>query len=72
MKFLLPLFVPVVLLAQASPGSLFSPAGPLAEPARDLRAGAVGDVLTILVSDRASAIARRNPGVSKLPQSGCL
>ena len=58
MKLLLLILVPAALLAQTSPGSLFSPSGPLAEPARDLRAGAVGDVLTILVSDRASAIAK--------------
>jgi len=41
-----------------SPGSLFTPGGRLAETARDLRAAQVDDLVTILVSDRASAVAR--------------
>jgi flagellar L-ring protein precursor FlgH len=40
-----------------SPGSLFIAAGPLANAARDLRAGSPGDIVTIVVSDRASASA---------------
>jgi flagellar L-ring protein precursor FlgH len=41
----------------ASPGSLFTPSGILADPARDVRAADVGDIVTILVSDTASAVA---------------
>jgi flagellar L-ring protein FlgH len=51
------LFAPAIVFAQ-SPGSLFSASGPLANPARDLRAGEIGDIVTIVVSDRASAIAK--------------
>src|SRR5262249_10586044 len=60
MKLLLILAGPVALLAQlgASPGSLFSASGRLADATRDLRAGEVGDLVTIVVSDRASAIAK--------------
>jgi flagellar L-ring protein precursor FlgH len=41
-----------------SPGSVFTPAGRLADPARDLRAGQVDDIVTIRVLDRASAVSR--------------
>ena len=41
----------------ASPGSLYSPSARLADLGRDLRAAALNDTLTILVSDRASALA---------------
>lgn len=41
-----------------SPGSLFSSSGQLADAVRDLRAGRVDDIVTILVSDRASAAAK--------------
>jgi len=40
----------------ASPGSLFTPSGILADPTRDVRAAGVGDIVTILVSDTASAV----------------
>lgn len=40
-----------------SPGSLFSPGGQLADAVRDLRASRLDDIVTILVSDRASATA---------------
>lgn len=40
----------------ASPGSLFSPTAGLADPTRDMQAGRVNDIVTILVSDRASAV----------------
>ncbi len=40
-----------------SPGSLFSASAPLADAVRDLRASRVDDIVTILVSDRASASA---------------
>lgn len=42
----------------SSPGSLFTPSGRLADPARDVRAGEIGDIVTILVNDSASAIAK--------------
>lgn len=41
----------------ASPGSLFTPGSPLLELGRDLRASHVDDVITILVAERASAVA---------------
>ena len=41
----------------ASPGSLFSASGQLVDAVRDLRAGRVDDIVTILVSDKASATA---------------
>jgi flagellar L-ring protein FlgH len=40
-----------------SPGSLFTPSGRLAELTRDVRAAEIGDIVTILVSDTASAVA---------------
>lgn len=42
----------------ASPGSLYSTAGRFGDVARDLRASQVDDLVTIVVSDRASAVAR--------------
>lgn len=48
---------PLKAQVKPSPGSLFTATGRLADPIRDLRAGAVGDVITIVVSDSASAIA---------------
>ncbi|HSB16675.1 MAG TPA: flagellar basal body L-ring protein FlgH [Bryobacteraceae bacterium] len=42
----------------ASPGSVWSSSAKLADPARDVRAGAVDDVVTILVMERASAVAK--------------
>jgi flagellar L-ring protein precursor FlgH len=42
----------------ASPGSLFTPSGRLADPTRDLRAYEAGDLVTIIVSDQASALSR--------------
>ncbi len=41
---------------EASPGSLYSGAGRLSDLARDLRASQVHDLITILVSDQASAV----------------
>lgn len=43
---------------RSSPGSLFDPAGRFADVARDLRASQVNDLVTIEVSDHASAISR--------------
>ena len=55
------LFIPIAfsaaLMAQPSPGSLFVPGGRLAAPTRDLRASDIGDIVTILVKDNASAVA---------------
>lgn len=45
-----------ILVAQ-SPGSLFLTGGPLTNAARDVRASTAGDIVTIVVSDRASATA---------------
>jgi flagellar L-ring protein precursor FlgH len=41
-----------------SPGSLFTPDSRLADLARDFRARQAGDLVTILVADRASAVSR--------------
>ena len=41
----------------SSPGSLFSSSGYLADSTRDLRANRAGDVITILVTESASAVA---------------
>jgi flagellar L-ring protein FlgH len=43
---------------QPSPGSLFVSTARLADAARDMRASQVDDVVTIVVSDRASALAK--------------
>jgi len=43
---------------QGSPGSLFFSGSQLGELARDLRASQVDDLVTIVVADRASAVAR--------------
>lgn len=48
---------PVYAQLGGSPGSLFTPSGRLADPARDVRAADVGDIVTIVVSDTASAVA---------------
>ena len=59
MKYLWLLLVPVAARAQmgASPGSLFTPSGRLADSARDLRAGQVDDIVTIVVSESLAAVA---------------
>jgi flagellar L-ring protein FlgH len=55
--FLLAVFLPAVPAAQkvASPGSVFVSAGMLADATRDLRANQVDDLLTIVVTENASA-----------------
>jgi flagellar L-ring protein precursor FlgH len=40
----------------SSPGSLYVPSGNLADMGRDLRAGALGDVITIVVNEATSAV----------------
>lgn len=46
----------------SAPGSIFAAQGSLADMGRDLRAKMVGDMVTILISDRASAVSK---GTSK-------
>jgi flagellar L-ring protein precursor FlgH len=50
--------LPISLFAQlgASPGSLYSASGRLADSARDVRASEVNDIVTIVVSEAASAV----------------
>jgi flagellar L-ring protein precursor FlgH len=50
----------------AAPGSIWSPGSRLADAARDLRASQVDDVLTILVVENASAVAK---GTTKTQRS---
>jgi flagellar L-ring protein precursor FlgH len=59
MKGFLLALVPLTVFAQlgASPGSVYSPSGYLADAGRDLRAGQVGDIVTIVVNENVSAIA---------------
>jgi flagellar L-ring protein FlgH len=60
----------VVSLAQStSPGSLFSPGGILSNIARDMRAAEVGDVVTILVADQASAVSKGTTNTSRKSSS---
>jgi flagellar L-ring protein precursor FlgH len=44
--------------SSATPGSIWSPSARLADAARDLRASQVDDLVTILVAERASAVAK--------------
>jgi flagellar L-ring protein precursor FlgH len=44
--------------ATASPGSLYSPAARMADLARDLRSTQVDDLVTVIVADHASALAK--------------
>jgi flagellar L-ring protein precursor FlgH len=44
--------------AEASPGSIWSPSAQLSDAARDVRANQVDDLVTILVVERASAVAK--------------
>jgi flagellar L-ring protein precursor FlgH len=59
MKRFLLILVPLAAFAQlgASPGSVYSPSGYLADAGRDLRAGQVGDIVTIVVTENVSAVA---------------
>lgn len=58
------LAVPLVLTAQ-SPGSLYAPGGRFADSTRDLRASEVGDIVTIVVNDSASALAKGATNTSR-------
>src|SRR5690348_5358029 len=44
--------------APASPGSVYSPSARMGDAFRDLRANQLDDIVTILVSDRASALTK--------------
>src|SRR5687768_1973159 len=48
----------LAMAAEASKGSLWTPGAPLGDLAMDLRPRRVNDLVTIVVLDRASAIAR--------------
>jgi len=52
------LLIPLAAFAQlgASPGSLYSASGRLADAARDVRASEVNDIITIVVNEAASAV----------------
>jgi flagellar L-ring protein FlgH len=58
MTRLLVFLIPASLFAQlgASPGSLYSASGRLADNARDVRASDVNDIVTIIVNEAASAV----------------
>jgi flagellar L-ring protein precursor FlgH len=45
-------------ISMSSPGSLYSPTARMGDLARDLRSAQVDDLVTIMVSDRASALAK--------------
>ena len=51
--------------SQPSPGSLYTSGGRLADLARDLRASQVHDLITILVSDQASAVTTGTTNTSR-------
>lgn len=53
------------VFTSSSPGSLWSPNAPLVDMGRDFRARFVDDLVTIIVSDRASAIAAGNTKSSR-------
>ena len=61
------LLLSVLAMGQTQPtsGSLYSASSPLAFSARDLRATRVGDIVTILVSDSASALASGGTNTSR-------
>jgi flagellar L-ring protein FlgH len=67
MKLLVLVSLPALLWAQqgSSPGSLYFTGGLLADPGRDVRASSVGDIVTILVNDTASALAKGTTATSR-------
>jgi flagellar L-ring protein FlgH len=58
MTRLIVFLIPISVFAQlgASPGSLYSASGRLADTARDVRASEVNDIVTIVVNEAASAV----------------
>lgn len=55
--------------AQATPGSIWRPGAELADAARDVIARRAGDIVTIVVSERASAVARGATKTQRQAQS---
>jgi len=56
---LTPIDLPPVVSSEpriSTPGSLYAPGDRYGDLVRDLRAGQIGDIVTVLVSDRASAV----------------
>ncbi len=51
--------------ANAAPGSLYTSSGLLGNVGRDLRAAQVGDIVTVVVSDRASALSSGSTSSSR-------
>ena len=51
--------------SRMSPGSLYDPIGRFGDVARDLRAGQVNDLVTIVVSDHASAVSRGSTAANR-------
>jgi flagellar L-ring protein precursor FlgH len=49
----------------SSPGSLFAPGDRYGDLVRDLRAGQIGDIVTVLVLDRASAVSTGKTSTSR-------
>ena len=52
-------------LRNPSPGSLYSPGDRYGDLVRDLRASQVGDIVTVLVADRASAVSSGKTSTSR-------
>jgi flagellar L-ring protein precursor FlgH len=57
--------IPAEALPGPSPGSLYSPNSRLADLGRDLRASQVNDIVSIVVSDTASAISKGTTNTSR-------
>jgi flagellar L-ring protein precursor FlgH len=65
MKLLLLMPLVAAALYAQSAGSLYTAQGVLSSPTRDVRANGVGDIVTILVSDQASATATGGTNTSR-------
>ncbi len=65
MRIYIALFALPGLLAAQSAGSLFVPGGRLVDFARDSSASQVGDIVTVIVNDSASALASGNSTASR-------
>src|SRR5438034_572313 len=53
------------VVARPSPGSLYSPGAQFANFTREFRAGAVDDLVTVVVSDKASAVTNGTTNTSR-------
>jgi flagellar L-ring protein precursor FlgH len=60
-----PVQLPALQTSPPSPGSLYSSGGRLADLARDLRASQIHDLITIVVSDQASAVTTGTTNTSR-------